>query len=220
MRDVFDRNILMLPLTSIAPVILAAGESARMGYPKALLPLETDCFLTWILKASRNAGLGQPTIVLGRTAPDILPRIREWPVNTLVNQEPERGQLSSIQLALSSMPEESEAAMIWPVDQPLVTVSLIDTLARTFLDSNALIAYPLYGERRGHPAIFHRDLFREFMDAPLDEGPKNILIRHKEETAVLPTDEPGTVYDFDTPSDYESAFGKSLESVIQGKQVS
>jgi len=207
-------------LTSITPVILAAGDSTRMGYPKALLPLQNDCFLTWILKASLNADLGQPTVVLGRAAEDILPHIQEWQINVMINREPERGQLSSIQLALSAMPKESVAAMIWPVDQPLVPVSVIDTLARRFIDSDAMIAYPVYGEKRGHPAIYHRKLFQEFMKAPPDEGPKKIILNHHADTAVLPTDEPGTVYDFDTPSDYESAFGKSLDAALSEKQTS
>lgn len=192
----------------------------RMGYPKALLPLESDCFLTWILKVAQNAKLGKPTVVLGKNAREIQTRIQEWQIDLLINTEPERGQLSSIQMALSSLPPESGAAMIWPVDQPLVSVNLVDNLARKFLDSSALIAYPMYGERLGHPAIFHRNLFREFMEAPLEEGPKEILLSHQADTAVLPTDEPGTVYDFDTPSDYEAAFGKSLDSVVTGKHPS
>ena len=151
----------MPSLTSITPVILAAGGSMRMGYPKALLPMESDCFLTWILKVVQNSELGKPIVVLGKNAQDIQPRIREWQIDTLINTEPERGQLSSIQMALSSLPPESVAAMIWPVDQPLVPVSLVDNLARKFLDSGALIAYPVYGERLGHPAVFHRNLFRE-----------------------------------------------------------
>ena len=204
----------MPSLTSITPVILAAGGSMRMGYPKPLLPLENDCFLTWILKVVQNAGLGQPAVVLGKTAQDILPRIKECKTSILINPKPERGQLSSIQMALSSLPPESAAAMIWPVDQPLVSVGLVDKLAHKFLDSNALIAYPTYEERRGHPAIFHRDLFQEFMAAPLAEGPKKIILSHQADTATLQTDEPGTVYDFDTPEDYEDAFGKSLDSVV------
>lgn len=192
----------------------------RMGYPKALLPLESDCFLTWILKIVRNAQLGKPTVVLGYNAQDILPRIREEEIRITVNRKPERGQLSSIQLALSSLPQESIATMIWPVDQPLVSVNLVDKLAHKFIDSGALIAYPIYGKRPGHPAIFHRDLFPEFMEAPLGEGPKQILVDHQADTAFLPTDEPGTVYDFDTPSDYEAAFGKSLDSVMPLKPAS
>ena len=190
----------------------------RMGYPKALLPLESDCFLTWILKVVQNSELGKPKVVLGNNVQDIQSRLQEWQIDILINTEPERGQLSSIQMALSSLPPESVAAMIWPVDQPLVPVRLVDNLARKFLDSNALIAYPVYGERLGHPAVFHRKLFREFMEAPLEEGPKGILLNHQADTAVLPTDEPGTVYDFDTPSDYEDAFGKRLDSLVKVNQ--
>jgi molybdenum cofactor cytidylyltransferase len=200
--------------TLITPVILAAGGSMRMGYPKALLPLESGCFLTWILSVAQNAGLGKPIVVLGKNAQEIQSRIGKRQIDILINPDPERGQLSSIQLALSSLRPECMGAVIWPVDQPLVSVSLVDNLTRKFLDSSSLIAYPMYGETRGHPAIFHRDLFQEFMEAPLDEGPKRIISSHLEDTVFLPTDEPGTVYDFDTPSDYEAAFGISLDSVV------
>ncbi len=162
----------MRPLASILPIILAAGDSTRMGYPKALLPLGEELFITRILRVLRNAGLPRPVIILGRAAPVIQPRIQDWPADIRINSDPDRGQLSSIQLALANIGPEYAAGMIWPVDQPAVSEDLVRRLAELFLSSESRIVFPKCGGKRGHPAIFHRDLFQEFMDAPLEEGPK------------------------------------------------
>lgn len=205
----------MRSLASIAPVILAAGNSARMGYPKPLLPLGTETFLTRILRIIREAGLPDPCIVLGKASAMIQERIRGWPADIRINPDPDRGQLSSIQLALSTLRPEYEAALIWPVDHPAVSGELVRALTQLYMSSRSLIVCPLHEGRRGHPAIFHRDLFREFMDEPLQEGPKRILTRHLGETSVWPTGEAAVVRDIDTPLDYEELTGESLELALQ-----
>lgn len=205
----------MKSITSILPILLAAGDSTRMGYPKALLPLGGDLFITRILKVLRNAGLPRPVVILGRAATVIRPRIQDWPADIRINPDPDRGQLSSIQLGMQDAGPECHAGMIWPVDQPAVSEELVRRLTQMFLVSGAKIAFPRCGGRRGHPAIFHRDLFQEFMDAPLQEGPKQILARHLQETSELPTEETASIRDIDTPSDYLSLTGKTLESVLK-----
>jgi molybdenum cofactor cytidylyltransferase len=204
----------MSSVSSIAPIILAAGDSTRMGYPKALLPLGNDIFITRILGNLRNTGLSRPVIVLGTAAPLIQARIPNWPADIRINPDPGRGQLSSIQIALSSIGQAFDACLIWPVDQPAVSENLVRSLTQHFVASGSLIAFPRCGNRKGHPAIFHRSLFQEFMDAPLEEGPKKILLRHEKETAILPTEESAAVQDIDTPEEYEALTGESLKSAL------
>jgi molybdenum cofactor cytidylyltransferase len=205
----------MISLLSITPIILAAGDSTRMGYPKALLPLGCETFLTRILETVRKVGLAESTIVLGRAATAILPRIQDCPGRILINPDPDRGQLSSIQLGLSSVPPDALGAMIWPVDQPAVSEGLVRGLVQLFIQSEPRIVFPRFGQKRGHPAVFHRDLFQEFMETPLEEGPKNILARHARETAEILTEEPGVVEDIDTPAEYEALTGDSLENALR-----
>ena len=204
----------MPSLSTIAPVILAAGDSTRMGYPKALLPLGDEIFLTHILRILHEAGLPKPAIVLGRTAALIQPRIWEWPADILINPDPDRGQLSSIQIGFSFLDPRVEAGMIWPVDQPAVSKDLIVRLTQLFIESASLVAFPSCSGRRGHPAIFHRTVFREFMEAPLMEGPRKVLFRHERESAVLPTEESACVEDIDTPEDYLALTGETVEFAL------
>ena len=209
----------MASISTIAPVILAAGDSTRMGYPKALLPLGTDTFITRILHILHKTGLPAPTIILGRSAPVVGPLISEWAADLRINPDPDRGQLSSIQLALSCIRPEFDAGMIWPVDQPAVSEKLVRELAHLFIAAGSMITCPVYRGRRGHPAIFHRGLFREFMEAPLEEGPKKILLRHEKDTAMLPTDECAVVRDIDTPSDYEELTGETIHSALARRGI-
>ncbi len=204
----------MQTVASILPIILAAGDSTRMGYPKALLPLGEDLFITRILRVLRNIEFPRPMIILGRAAPCIQQRIQEWPSDIRVNSNPERGQLSSIHIALASVPPEYDAGMIWPVDQPAVSEGLVRRLAELFLASSSNIVIPKCGGQRGHPAIFRRDLFPEFLDAPLEEGPKRILLRHQQEISELLTEETATVEDIDTPLDFLALTGRSLEAAL------
>lgn len=203
-------------LSEVIPVILAAGDSIRMGYPKALLPLGDDFFLTHILKTIGAAGLGKPIVVLGRAASRIQTVLDLQGSEVLVNEDPDRGQLSSVQLALDSLCPDCVGAMIWPVDQPLISVRLVEDLTRLFLSTGAPVASPICGAKRGHPVIFSREVFTELKAASVDEGPKEIVNRHKQDAAELFTNETGTIVDIDTPSDYENVCGRNLESVLKG----
>lgn len=204
-----------MSVDSIVPIILAAGDSLRMGYPKAILPLGTDTFITRILATLKTVELPKPIIVLGRTASAIRAEIKDWPADVIINPDPDRGQLSSIQLALSHMNPDSAAAMIWPVDQPVVSVDVVRRLTQLFISSEPKIAFPVHGDKNGHPAIFHRTLFQEFMEVSPEEGPRSILSRHKHATAVLTTDEPACIQDIDTPMDYQDLTGEDLDTALE-----
>jgi molybdenum cofactor cytidylyltransferase len=201
---------MMQQTASIAPIVLAAGDSTRMGYPKALLPFGSTIFLLHILDTIEKAGMGKPLVVLGKTASIVGPHIPSGRADVLVNPDPDRGQLSSIRLALFHLDPARIAGMIWPVDQPAISEEVVRDLVHLFLRTESQIAYPRCGNRRGHPAIFRRDLFQEFMDAPLEKGPREILLRHQKTTAELPTEELACIQDIDTPADYELLTGESL----------
>lgn len=201
-------------LESIVPVILAAGDSKRMGYTKALLPLGEEVFLTRIMRILREVGLARPRLILGRYAELIKEHIGDYPADVLINPDPDRGQLSSIQLGVSEFPEKFEAAMLWPVDQPAVSLELTRRLTELFITKDCRITVPFRSGKRGHPVIFHRTLFHEFMNAPMEKGAKGIISRYESETCFLPSDESAAFDDIDTPSDYQALTGRSLKEAL------
>jgi len=183
-----------------------------MGFPKALLPLGDGTFLTHVLDTLEEAGLANPIVVLGKHAPYIEPRIAGRAVRTIVNEKPERGQISSLQLAIQNLPSDYTGSLVWPVDLPLISAQVIEDLIGLFRGSGALIAHPTCGDRRGHPVIFHRVLFWELLHCPLESGARSVLMKHQGETVTLATEETGTVTDIDTPEDYFNLTGRILDS--------
>ena len=199
---------------AVVPIILAAGDSSRMGHPKALLPLGDQTFLTAILVELGQLGFPPPRVILGRDAHRIEPLIRGRRLQVFINQDPGRGQLSSIQLGLANVDPGCEGCLVWPVDQPGVPRHVVLGLLDLFLSGDAPIALPCYGDRRGHPAIFRHDLFWELMHASPEGGAKQLVSRYRDQTAVLITDEPSTVEDIDTPEDYFIFTGETLEAAL------
>lgn len=199
----------------IAPIVLAAGDSTRMGFPKALLPIGADIFLTRILNTLESLGLPDATVVLGSHAAQIQPRISERRVRIVINPNPAKGQLSSIKLALSGLDPSFAGCMLWPVDQPGISENLVGNLIKQFIDCRAPLVLPRCGEKRGHPAIFSRTLFQEILETPLHEGLKKLVLRHSHEMSLLPTNELATIEDIDTPEDYFSFTGVKLEEALE-----
>lgn len=203
----------------ITPIVLAAGDSTRMGLPKALLPIGAEFFLARILNTLDNLGLTGTIVVLGNHAAQIRPRISERRVQIAVNANPADGQLSSIKLALSRLNPSSIGCLVWPVDQPGISENLVRALIQLFMDSRAPLVLPRCGERRGHPAVFGRALFQEIMDTPLHEGLKALVLRHQGDMALLSTDEHAIIEDIDTPEDYFRSTGEKLEEALARKPI-
>lgn len=194
----------------VAPVVLAAGDSSRMGYPKALLPAGSHTFLSLILKTLGSACPGDVTVVVGKHMEQIRSRTVDPNVRFLVNPRPELGQISSIQLALRSLDPGRAGCLIWPVDQPMVSAALVSALIGLFKSSEAWIIVPVCGGKRGHPAIFRRQFFSDLLAWPEGKSPKELIRRHRAQTLLLPTEETAVVEDVDTPEDYFRLTGQPL----------
>ncbi len=201
-------------MTDIKPVILAAGDSARMGFPKALLPLGAGTFLTHILDTLDALKLPAAWIVLGSHEAMIRPHLNARRADVLVNPNPERGQFSSMRLALENLAPDCIGCLLWPVDQPLISTALVRSLIRLFLHSTASLAMPDCSGKAGHPAIFGRNLIAELLAAPPEANPKFIIAGHKVHAVWLPTEERNTVEDVDTPEDYLRLTGETLASAL------
>jgi molybdenum cofactor cytidylyltransferase len=184
----------------IAALILAAGESRRMGSPKALVPYHGLTFVEHLLAATRVPRIGETRVVLGAGAEEIRGRLPVKDAQIVINDTWETGPLSSIQAGLRSLPENDiEAALICPVDHPLVTLRLITAIVSAFDRSGKAIILPSYLGRRGHPVLFASRLFAELMAAPLDVGARAVVRAHRGEIEEVPTEEEGVVLNLNDP---------------------
>jgi len=188
----------------IAGIILAAGESARMGEDKALLPWGTTTFLGHLLRQVKDSPVGLVRVVLGANAETVQKRIPLGTAEVVVNRDWQKGQLSSLQAALDSLPRGMvEAALVCLVDHPCITSSVIRQLIDNFLESEKLIVLPTYRGRRGHPVIFSAKLFDELRRAPLAVGARAVVRAHRNDILEVATDEEGVILNVNDKDAYD-----------------
>lgn len=188
---------------SIYAVILAAGESSRMGSPKALLQIKGNTFLQHLVDTVRRAGLENISVVLGHDAENIRSKFPELPVQFIINENYHKGQLSSIQTAIKNIPTDVDAILVCPIDRPMVSSGLIQKLISEFIISKPPVVIPTFDAKRGHPIIFSSSLFPEIMRAPNDVGARAVVWAHHNEVVEVLTNEEGILINIDTPELYE-----------------
>jgi molybdenum cofactor cytidylyltransferase len=189
---------------NLAGLILAAGESRRMGTPKALLELAGETFLDRLILS-----LGQSCcpviVVLGCDHESIRAGLRRADFATFVlNPDYRRGQLSSLQCGLAAVSPEAEGVMFTPVDYPSVLASTVTRLARRFEQRgpHELLAVPRSQGRGGHPVCAARGLIPEFLALPTDAQARDVIHRHREHTVYVDVEDSGIMEDVDDPQAY------------------
>jgi molybdenum cofactor cytidylyltransferase len=194
-----------------AGLILAAGESRRMGSPKALLYYRGETFL------DRLTGLfalhcNPVIVVLGAGAEEIRNSVR-GPATFVVNPDWERGQTSSLQCGLTAIPAEAGGVLFTLVDHPAVDAGTIEALLQAnpsrdrggaVASVEPLIRIPRHQGRRGHPIWFSRRLIPEFLAVLEPRTAKDVVHAHRLETTFLDLDDPGIVADIDDPAAYRA----------------
>jgi molybdenum cofactor cytidylyltransferase len=190
----------------LTAVILAAGESKRMGSPKALLLYHDRTFLEHLLDITRHPKIGSQLIVLGAGADEISKHVGLTPEMTVVNPDWQKGQLSSIKAAIKSIGSKpTDGVLLCLVDHPLITSALVGELIETFYSAGKSIVLPTFHGKRGHPVIFARKLFDELLAAPEENGARSVVWQHAHEVAEVSTTEEGIVLNLNDPDTFRSA---------------
>ncbi|HXO04484.1 MAG TPA: nucleotidyltransferase family protein [Candidatus Sulfotelmatobacter sp.] len=190
----------------LAVAILAAGESRRMGQPKALLSYREKTFAEHLVSATRHERVGLTRIVLGAQAGKIRSRLPLDPTWILENPNWEQGQLSSIQAVIRNLPPgATEGLILCPVDHPLVSSFLVAQLIQEFDSTEKQIVLPIYTGKRGHPVIFRDSLYKELLAASPEVGAREVVWTHPESVAEVETDEEAVVLNLNDPEALKKA---------------
>ncbi len=203
----------------IPGVVLAGGASSRMGgRPKALLPTGRgdETFLMRVVSTLRMGGVDDVVVVAGRHAAVIgqAAELLVAPVRVLRNPAPERGQLSSLLVALRAVDHPGVRAMLVTlVDLPLVSPATVRAVLSGYRRTGAPLVRPARHGRHGHPVLFDRSLFDALRDADPEQGAKPIVRAHAAEGLDIEIEDEGAFVDVDTPEDYERVFGMPLPSL-------
>jgi molybdenum cofactor cytidylyltransferase len=188
----------------IVAVVLSAGESSRMGSPKALLPIDGQTFIEKIVAALKQTAVAKVVVILGHNAEEMKRRIEHLPVEIVLNPDYKLGQLSSLHTAIRHLQTDAscDGMLVHLVDHPYLDPVLVERMIQHFYDTKKLIVVPRWQGRRGHPVIFARALFEELLAAPLDQGAKAVVNAHRDETLEIDCEDEGITLDIDTPELY------------------
>lgn len=187
----------------IAGLILAAGESTRMGTDKALLTYRGRTFLEHIVATLREAEVGRVAIVLGHHADEIRSSVCLEGVEVVINPQWRRGQTSSLQAGLRALETPHlEAVVLCLVDHPAVSAGTVRGLIAGFRETGAPVVIPTYQSRHGHPVVIGRALFEELRSLKPEEGANTVIRKHREATKFVQVQDAGILLDIDAPETY------------------
>jgi CTP:molybdopterin cytidylyltransferase MocA len=201
----------------LAAIILAAGESTRMGRPKALLSdLAGRPFVARVVRTFAEASIRDVIVVTGSQHVAIVEAIAaDGPPVTpvfVVNTEPWLGQLASLQRGLDAAAAlDVDGVLVTPVDIPMARPATVRELIRVWEQTRAPIVRPAVGDRHGHPVLFDRAVFDALRCAPLALGARAVVHAWGDRLVNVAVDDEGCLIDIDTPADYDRIVGKERE---------
>jgi molybdenum cofactor cytidylyltransferase len=198
---------------SVCGVILAAGESRRMGTDKALLPWPPVTagqvpIGTFLSAAIRSLALytDMVIVVAGKNADHLAPTIYANGASLVVNPEPERGQFSSLQIGLREVLNQGrDAALLTLVDRPPVSLATIEKLCDAFASATSRWKWaviPQYAGKHGHPIVVAREMIEAFLRAQATATARDIQHQHQEHIEYIEVDEPLLTVNVNTPEEY------------------
>jgi len=203
--------------SSIAGLVLAAGESSRMGRDKALLKYRGQTFVETIIAKLREAGIDRVTVVFGHHAETIQEAVG-WSgaapagVEVVINPDYRRGQTSSLQAGLGALEDPAagstspsattDAIVLCLVDHPAFEPATVTALLEAFERTRAPVVVPMHGGRRGHPVLIARPLFAPLLGLREGEGANHVIRAWDGQTKQVEVPDPGILVDVDDPAAY------------------
>ncbi len=187
----------------IAGLILAAGESSRMGTDKATLTYRGRTFLELILHTLGEGGIERIVVVLGHHAQEIQRQTKIEAAHAVVNPDYRSGQTSSLQAGLRSLRADNpDAVLLCLVDHPAVRAETVRSIVATFRRCGAPVVIPTYQGRRGHPVLIGRQVFDELLQLAPDAGADSVVRRYRPATQFVEVEDEGVAIDVDDPESY------------------
>ena len=204
----------------ISSIILSAGDSKRMGKTKALLKYKGKSFIENIFQKLSENKIKDRIIVLGANEKEVLSNWTPSGEKSILNKNPEGGQISSLRAGLKNINPESEAVLIALVDQPTIETRTYKNIIDFWLKNRDCIiipkvkrpknvSYPLTPKpyppyKRGHPIIIPKIYWHLCFEGPEDKGLHWVTHHPTVKVLDLFVDDDNILKDFDTPEDYKN----------------
>ena len=192
-------------MTNISCILLAAGESKRMGKPKLLLNLGNSNVINITINNYLKSEIFEIIVVLGNEAKKIEDSIsaQDKRIKFVVNKNYREGMSTSIKSGVLAASKQSEAFLIALGDQPLISHKIIFRLIDRYLSSNAGIVTVMHQSIRGHPVIISKKYLQEILALTGDIGARDLLKQHLDDTASIKIESDEEFLDIDKIQDYD-----------------
>lgn len=187
----------------VGAVVLAAGESRRMGQSKMVLPWGQTTVIGHIVQVLLASGISEIRVVTGSGRDKVEKALLHLPIQTVYNPDYANDDMAlSLRTGLSAFGEGIQAALVVLGDQPQIETGTVNTLLETYLTTPRPLIVPSYHHRRGHPWLVARGLWEELIAIKLPTTLRDFLNTHAGQIHYVNLNTPGILKDMDTPDDY------------------
>jgi len=191
----------------ISAILLAAGQSKRMGELKQLMPFGQSTIVEQAVDNLLGSAVNEVIVVVGYKAEDVIKTIAAKPIKLAINPDYEQGMSTSIIAGLNLVHGRVQGVMLALGDQPLVNSQTINSLIEEFYNHEKGIAVPTYQGKRGHPIIFAIKYKEQLLKLKGDMGGRQIIKDHPDDILEVAVNSESIVADFDTTDDYQAYVG-------------
>jgi molybdenum cofactor cytidylyltransferase len=194
-------------------IILAAGESRRMGQPKQLLPFGDKTMLECVIDAFKTPRVDEIRVVLGYQADEIAAKIGSQagtpvPLRIVKNPVYRRGMFTSMQAGLRDLPKKTKIVLLAICDQPRLKRETVETLIEKFEKKHHKILIPSYNGRQGHPPLLRAEYAKEILTMDESMTLKHFYGEHADDIERLVVEDEGVLIDIDDRETYERELKK------------
>jgi molybdenum cofactor cytidylyltransferase len=190
-----------IPINNVAGILIAAGESKRLGTPKQLLPWRGKKLLEYVIQTISNCNIDPIHVILGSNYEQITSVINFQGVKIINNKNWKDGKGTSISLGIQSLPEKVKAAFIFVVDQPFLNANLIESLHNLYKKNDVDIVAPFVHGIQSNPVLFNQSVFQELIKLKGEEGGRDIFNKYRLEKQDWEDEK--ILWDIDSLEDYK-----------------
>ena len=184
-------------------IILAAGESRRMGFPKMFLQFNGRTMIENVIANVCESAVYNTIVVLGAEKESLIELIAKSQVLYCYNDKYKEGMLSSVKCGFRNLPSDYRAVLVFQGDQPFITPKAINAVIKAYLFSGKGIVIPTFQNKRGHPLLIDIKFRGEIEKLCNSKGLRSLADKFCDDVLEVDTDESGILRDFDTYEEYE-----------------
>lgn len=200
----------------ICAIVLAAGESRRMGCQKLLLPFAKTTVIAHVVDRLLHSELDGVLVVVGHEGDRISDELSGRRVTIVTNPDYKLGMLSSVRCGLRAIPRQCDKVLVALGDQPAITAELVNQMVRSSSTTEKGILVPVYRGKHGHPILFSTRFRDEILTSFDDSGLRGLLQAHPDDIFELAVSTPTVLSDIDSPDDYRRALALCEEKPQRG----